>query len=132
MVRALWSLYKDGELGEEYKDFKVLALFVHNPGLIHTTFKRIITPDDLRDQRLRMPNKTVAAAPQSLGATPVILQVNDVMAAVKNGSLDGIVTNWDNPLPDFDVYIWTDSLPAISAMRGGVCQAYEEAGAIGR
>src|SRR5579863_1633842 len=101
--RALWSLYKDGKLGEDYKDFRVLALFVHNPGLIHTTFKRIVTPDDLKDQRLRVPNTTVAAALKSLGATPMVLQVNDVMAAVKDGSIDGIVTNWGNPLPDFDV-----------------------------
>ena len=30
---ALWTLYKNGAL-DEYKDYKVLALFVHNPGLI--------------------------------------------------------------------------------------------------
>ena len=34
--QALWGLYQDGTLAEEYKDYKVLALFVHNPGLIHT------------------------------------------------------------------------------------------------
>jgi hypothetical protein len=28
--KALWTLYKDGAL-DEYKDYKVLALFVHNP-----------------------------------------------------------------------------------------------------
>jgi hypothetical protein len=38
---ALWTLYKDGALADEYKDYKVLALFVHNPGLIHTTSKRV-------------------------------------------------------------------------------------------
>jgi TRAP-type C4-dicarboxylate transport system substrate-binding protein len=32
--RALWRLYEEGVLGDDYKDFKVLALFVHNPGLI--------------------------------------------------------------------------------------------------
>jgi TRAP-type C4-dicarboxylate transport system substrate-binding protein len=81
--RALWGLYRNGVLGDEYKDYKVLALFVHNPGLIHTADKRITAPDDLKDQRLRAPNKTVAAALQSLGATPVILHVNDVTPAVK-------------------------------------------------
>jgi TRAP-type C4-dicarboxylate transport system substrate-binding protein len=35
--RVLWELYKDGTLADEYRDYKVLALFVHNPGLIHTT-----------------------------------------------------------------------------------------------
>ena len=86
-------------------DFKVLALFVHNPGLIHTTFKRIVQPEDIKDQHLRAPNKTVAAALEALGATPVVLQVNDVMPAIKDHSLDGVVTNWGNPLPDFDEYL---------------------------
>ncbi len=100
--RALWDLYKDGVLGDEYGDYKVLALFVHNPGLIHTVSKRIVAPDDLKGQRLRAPNKVVAAALQSLGATPVILQVSDVMPAVKDHRIDGIVTNWGNPLPGFN------------------------------
>jgi TRAP-type C4-dicarboxylate transport system substrate-binding protein len=104
--RALWNLYKDGRLADDYKGFKVLALFVHNPGLIHTMAKRIISPDDLKDQRLRAPNTTVAAALTSIGATPVVLQVNDVMPAVKDGKIDGIVTNWGNPLPGFNRYTW--------------------------
>jgi TRAP-type C4-dicarboxylate transport system substrate-binding protein len=103
--RALWGIYQDGALGDEYRDYKVLALFVHNPGLIHTADKRIIAPDDLKEQRLRAPNRTVAAALQALGATPVILQVNDVMPAVKDHRIDGIVTNWGNPLPGFNDYM---------------------------
>jgi TRAP-type C4-dicarboxylate transport system substrate-binding protein len=94
---ALWTLYKDGAL-DEYKDYKVLALFVHNPGLIHTTSKRIVTPSDLKGLRLRAPNKTVAAALEHVGAVPVVLQVDDVMPAVKEGKIEGIVTNWGNPL----------------------------------
>ena len=47
--RALWGLYKDGALGDEYSDYKVLALFVHNPGLIHTASKRVVAPDDLKE-----------------------------------------------------------------------------------
>jgi len=100
--RALWKLYKDGVLGGEYQDYKVLALFVHNPGLVHTAAKRIDTPADLKGVRLRAPNKTVAVALESIGAAPAILQVNDVMPAVKDGKIDGIVTNWGNPLPGFN------------------------------
>ncbi len=103
--RALWALQKDGALGDEWKDYKLLALFVHNPGLIHTAGKRIVTPEDLKGQRLRAPNKAVAAVLQSIGATPAILQVNDVMPAVKDHSIDGIVTNWGNPLPGFNDYM---------------------------
>ena len=100
--RALWKLYKDGVLGSEYQDYKVLALFVHNPGLIHTAAKRIIGPEDLKGVRLRAPNRTVAVALESIGAIPAILQVNDVMPAVRDGKIDGIVTNWGNPLPGFN------------------------------
>jgi TRAP-type C4-dicarboxylate transport system substrate-binding protein len=100
--RALWKLYKDGVFGAEYQDYKVLALFVHNPGLIHTATRPITSPADLKGVRLRAPNRTVAVALESIGAEPAILQVNDVMPAVRDGRIDGIVTNWGNPLPGFN------------------------------
>jgi TRAP-type C4-dicarboxylate transport system substrate-binding protein len=103
--RALWGLYSDGTLADEYKDYKVLALFVHNPGLIHTANKRVVNLADLKGLRFRAPNKTVAAALEHVGATPVILQVNEVMEAVKSGRIDGIVTNWGNPLQGFNDYM---------------------------
>ena len=103
--RALWSLYQDGTLADEYKDYKVLALFVHNPGLIHTSGKRVTMPADLKGLRLRSPNRTVSAALEHLGAIPVLLQVNDVMPAVKENKIDGIVTNWGNPLQGFNDYM---------------------------
>ena len=100
--RALWTLYKDGALADEYKDYKVLALFVHNPGLVHTTSRRVVVPSDLKGLRLRAPNKTVATALEQVDAIPVVLQVNDVMPAVKEGKIEGIVTNWGNPLAGFN------------------------------
>jgi TRAP-type C4-dicarboxylate transport system substrate-binding protein len=103
--RALWDLYGDGTLADEYKDYKVLALFVHNPGLIHTAKKRVVNLADLKGLRLRAPNKTVAAALEYVGAVPAILQVNEVMDAVKSEKIDGIVTNWGNPLAGFNDYM---------------------------
>ncbi|MBW8906992.1 MAG: TRAP transporter substrate-binding protein DctP [Betaproteobacteria bacterium] len=103
--RALWQLYTGGALDGEYRDYKVLALFVHDPGLIHTKEKRVETLADLKGLRLRAPNNTVAEALKYVGATPVILQVNEVMPAVQRGEVDGIVTNWANPLPDFNAHM---------------------------
>jgi TRAP-type C4-dicarboxylate transport system substrate-binding protein len=103
--QALWALYKDGTLADEWKDYKVLALFVHNPGLIHTSEKTILEPADMKGVRFRSPNNTVSAALKHLGAEPVLLQVNDVMPAVKGGKIDGIVTNWGNPLPGFNDFM---------------------------
>jgi TRAP-type C4-dicarboxylate transport system substrate-binding protein len=100
--KALWALYKDGTLANEYRDYKVLALFVHNPGLIHTASKRVMNLSDLKGLRLRSPNRTVSAALEHVGAVPAVLQVNEVMDAVKAGKIEGIVTNWGNPLQGFN------------------------------
>jgi TRAP-type C4-dicarboxylate transport system substrate-binding protein len=103
--QSLWALYKDGTIADEWKDYKVLALFVHNPGLIHTKDKPILEPADMKGVRFRSPNATVSAALKHLGAEPVLLQVNDVMPAVKDGKIDGIVTNWGNPLQGFNDFM---------------------------
>jgi TRAP-type C4-dicarboxylate transport system substrate-binding protein len=103
--QALWGLYRDGTLADEWKDYKVLALFVHNPGLIHTIQKTILEPADMKGVRFRSPNNTVSAALKHLGAEPVLLQVNDVMPAVKEGKIDGIITNWGNPLQGFNDFM---------------------------
>jgi len=100
--RVLWELYRDGTLANEYRDYKVLALFVHNPGLIHTASKRVVNLSDLKGLRLRSPNRTVSAALEHVGAVPAVLQVNEVMDAVKAGKIEGIVTNWGNPLQGFN------------------------------
>ena len=100
--RALWTLFKQGAFGPEFADYKVLALFVQNPGIVHTAAKPVTLLSDLQGLRLRAPNQAVAEALHAVGATPVILQVNDVMPAVQAGKIDGIVTNWGNPLPGFN------------------------------
>jgi len=100
--RVLWELYRDGTLANEYRDYKLLALFVHNPGLIHTASKRVVNLSDLKGLRLRSPNRTVSAALEHVGAVPAVLQVNEVMDALKAGKIEGIVTNWGNPLQGFN------------------------------
>jgi TRAP-type C4-dicarboxylate transport system substrate-binding protein len=62
----------------------------------------VVNLADLKGLRLRAPNKTVAAALAHVGAVPAVLQVDEVMDAVRSGTIDGIVTNWGNPLPGFN------------------------------
>ena len=98
---ALWRLLRDGALGTEYRRYKVLALFVHNPGIVHTISRRVVEPADMAGLRMRSPTPPLSMALTALGARPEVLQVNDVMPAVTAGRLDGVVTNWGNPLPNF-------------------------------
>ena len=99
--RALWRLFEAGHLASDYRGLKPLALFVHNPGVVHTLGRRVAAPADMAGLRLRVPGGPVALAATRLGAVPTILQVNDVMPAIHKGALDGVITNWGTPLTGF-------------------------------
>lgn len=100
--KALWRLYQEGVLAEEYQGFKVLALFVHNPGLVHTKATLVSEPADLKGLRLRAPNATVAMMLEHVGAVPKLLQPDEIIPALRAHQLDGIVTNWGTPIAGFN------------------------------
>lgn len=110
--QALWGLFQQGILADEYRDFKVLALFVQNPGLIHTKATPVRELSDLKGLRLRVPNATVATALEHVGALPRLLQPDEIVAALRSNQLDGIVTNWGTPIAGFnDETTWHTSVP---------------------
>ncbi|MEQ5778114.1 MULTISPECIES: TRAP transporter substrate-binding protein [unclassified Thalassospira] len=92
---TLWNLYKEGMLGSDYKDFKVLALFTHEGGLIHTLDKPVRSLDDLKGLRLRTPSPAVSAMLESYGASPVGLPPSAIYENLQKGNIDGLVTTWD-------------------------------------
>ncbi|MEQ1718663.1 MAG: TRAP transporter substrate-binding protein DctP, partial [Hyphomicrobium sp.] len=55
----------------EHKGVKVLVLFTHQPGQIHTVKKPIASIDDMKGLRLRFTSPTVRDFIAALGATPV-------------------------------------------------------------
>lgn len=89
--RALWRLYTDGDIADEYKGVKVLALHAHNAGLIHTRDKQVKTMEDLAGLRLRTPSQAIAMMLQQLGATPVGLPPTQVYENLQKGVIDGNV-----------------------------------------
>lgn len=93
--QALWQLYKEGALGKEYDDFKVLALFVHHGGLFHTVNRPVRSLDDLKGLRLRTPSPAVSAMLEALGASPVGMPPAQIYESLERGVLDGVVTTWD-------------------------------------
>lgn len=93
--KALWQLYKDGALGKEYDDFKVLALFVHHGGLFHTVNRPVRSPEDLKGLRMRTPGLAVSVMLKALGASPVARPPAQIYESLERGVLDGVVTTWD-------------------------------------
>ncbi|WP_417803852.1 TRAP transporter substrate-binding protein [Thalassospira lucentensis] len=92
---TLWNLYKEGLLGSDYENFKVLALFTHEGGLIHTLDKPVRSLDDLKGLRLRTPSPAVSAMLEAFGASPVGLPPSAIYENLQKGNIEGLVTTWD-------------------------------------
>ncbi|WP_207485716.1 TRAP transporter substrate-binding protein [Arenibaculum pallidiluteum] len=92
---ALWQLYRSGDLGNEYDDFKVLMLMTHHGGLFHTVNRPVRTLEDLRGMRIRSPGPAVNAMLEFLGASPVGMPPAQIYESLERGALDGLATTWD-------------------------------------
>lgn len=91
--RAYWTLAQE-TMQEDFADFHVLALWVHGPGLIHSS-DPIEAVSDLNGVKLRAPTRTTNMLFSSLGATPVGMPVPAVPEALSQGVIDATVIPWE-------------------------------------
>ena len=73
----------------EHRGVKVLVLFTHQPGNVHTTKKPIRTADDMRGLRIRFSSPTIRDFVAKLGGTAVGVQPNEQLEQLQKGTLDG-------------------------------------------
>ena len=92
--RAFWQLAEETMLEADFKDMKVLGLWVHGPGLIHSK-EPIDSLDDLNGVKLRAPTRVTNEMFQTLGATPVGMPVPAVPEALSKGVIDATVVPWE-------------------------------------
>jgi len=76
-------------LDAEHKGVKLLLLFTHQPGQIHTTKKAIRTVDDMKGMRLRFSSPTIRDYVAALGGTPVGVPPTEITEQLQKGTLDG-------------------------------------------
>lgn len=96
---TLWELYPD-YLAPEYPNLKVLALFAHNGGMLHTAETKVESMDDLKGLRLRTPSPAVSDMVTALGASPQGLPPSQIYENVQKHVIDGTVFPWD-PIKSF-------------------------------
>ena len=94
---VLWRLYQK-HLKSEFKDVKVLWMFCHGPGHLHTTKKQVKTIEDLKGLKLRIGDPLTAKAFEILGASTVVCSAPDGYDLIKEGKLDGICMPWEGVL----------------------------------
>jgi TRAP-type transport system periplasmic protein len=94
---VVWALYNK-YLQDEFKDVKVLWMFCHGSGQLHTTKKQVKTLEDLKGLRIRMANPFLGQAIERLGAIPVICTTPEVYNLLRDDKIDGTVIPWEGAL----------------------------------
>jgi len=92
--RAFWHFAEANMFDKDLKDFKILATFVHGPGLIHSN-KPITSVADLNGVKLRAPTRVINQMVSGLGATPVGMPVPAIPEALSKGVIDATVIPWE-------------------------------------
>jgi len=92
--KAYWELAEKEMLDQDFKDFHVIGVWVHGPGLIHSK-EPIKTVADLNGVKLRAPTRVTNMMFSSLGATPVGMPVPAVPEALSKGVIDATVIPWE-------------------------------------
>ena len=91
---AYWQMMQDQMKDTEFKNMKVLGVWVHGPGVIHAN-KPVSTPADLNGMKIRGASRQVNALLKQLGATPVGMPVPAVPEALSKGVIDGTTIPWE-------------------------------------
>jgi TRAP-type C4-dicarboxylate transport system substrate-binding protein len=92
--RVLYTLGEKYMFDTEYKDMKVLAMWVHGPGVIHSKTP-ILTPADLAGVKLRAPTRVTNIMVSALGATAVGMPVPAVPESLSKGVIDATIIPWE-------------------------------------
>jgi TRAP-type C4-dicarboxylate transport system substrate-binding protein len=81
-------------LDAEPRGLKVLMLFTHQPGNVHTTRKPIRTVDDMRGLRIRFASPTIREFVAALGGTPVGVLPTEQVEQLQKGTIDGVFIDY--------------------------------------
>jgi len=87
---ALWKTYKEYlEPAGEFNGLKVLGMFVHGPGQLHTTFP-VNSLSDLESRKIRVGGGIVNELASRLEVTPVSAPATKVYEMMQQGVVEGV------------------------------------------
>jgi TRAP-type transport system periplasmic protein len=92
--KAAWE-YMNKHALQEFAGMKVLGMWVHDEGQIHTRDKAIRRLEDFRGMKMRAPSRETAKLLQALGGTAIGMPITGVTEAITKGTIDGTMVPWD-------------------------------------
>lgn len=93
-TKAFSDLVETNLQDTEYADAKILASWVHGPGVIHSETP-INSLDDLAGVELRGPTRLVTQTIAELGAIPVGMPLPSVPESLSKGVISGTLLPWE-------------------------------------
>ncbi|MCQ4346489.1 TRAP transporter substrate-binding protein [Pseudomonas stutzeri] len=90
----IWSFYEQ-YARDDFKGYKVLALFGDGGLELHTRNKPVASLEDLKGLKIRASSRTVAKTLEALGATPVSMPPAQMTEAISKGVVDGAMATWE-------------------------------------
>ena len=93
--RAYWDLFKSDMEASEFKGVKILATWVHGPGVIHSKGDGVRKLEDMEGKKMRGPTRVINGLLAELGAEPVGMPVPAIPEALSKGVIDGTVIPWE-------------------------------------
>ena len=83
---------------KEMKDVKYCLAFVHDPGAIHSTSKKVMVPADIKGMKIRPAQATIARFVTLLGGTNVQASAPEVREVLSKGVADAVTFPWGSIL----------------------------------
>jgi TRAP-type C4-dicarboxylate transport system substrate-binding protein len=91
---AYWQMFESQMKDTDFKDVKILATWVHGPGMLHTN-KPVSQPSDLNGMKIRGGSRMVNQLLEKLGAVPVGMPVTAIPESLSKGVIDGATIPWE-------------------------------------
>jgi len=92
----MWKLYEEfPNLANQFKDNKVLLIWMTEPYFLITTKKQVKTMEDLKGLKLRIIGGPAGEVFKQMGVNPVMIPMPDNYINMQKGVTDGMGTVWE-------------------------------------
>ncbi|MFN3416583.1 MAG: TRAP transporter substrate-binding protein [Caldimonas sp.] len=93
-AQAAWDYLQKHAL-KEFPGTKILAVWVHDQGYVHTRDRPVRTLADFKGLKMRAPTRQTNKLLTKLGASPVGMPLPAIPEAVSKGVIDGFLLPWE-------------------------------------